>query len=124
MDGMTTDDKLLAQNDIDALLGEAGVEGNYEKKASEENAPYKPAPKNSPSIRFLKRTDDDAKSTISLLQHMAFIEREDTVKVIWNASGTIPMSSGFKINIQDREYISLGVLYKNHLIVKDLRVKH
>lgn len=121
MDGMTTDDRLLAQNDIDALLGEAGIEGNYETKAP---SSHESPPKNSPSIRFLKRTDEDAKSTISLLHDMAFIEREETVKVIWNALGTISMTSGFNINIQDREYISLGVLHKNHLIVKDLRLGH
>ena len=32
MEGMTTDGKLLAQDDIDALLGEAGIEGDYDEE--------------------------------------------------------------------------------------------
>ena len=116
---MTTDDKLLAQDDIDALLGEAGIEGNYETKDSQEKTRHVPPPK-TPSIRFLKRSDDDVRLTISFLRNKAFLEREDNVKVIWNASGTIPMASGFNINIQDREYVSLGILHENHLVVKDL----
>jgi hypothetical protein len=119
MDGMTTEDRLLAQDDIDALLGEAGIEGNYETKGPREKSRSESLPK-TPSIRFLKGSDDDAKVTISLLRNKAFLERENDVKVIWNASGTIPMASGFNINIQDRAYVSLGVLHENHLVVKDL----
>jgi hypothetical protein len=119
MDGMTTEDRLLAQDDIDALLGEAGIEGNYETKGTREKSRLEPLPK-TPLIRFLKGSDDDTRVTMSQLRNKAFLERENDVKVIWNAAGTIPMASGFNINIQDREYVSLGVLHENHLVVKDL----
>ena len=119
MEGMTTEDRLLAQDDIDALLGEAGIEGRYETK--EELQKSQPnVPKKTPSIRFTRISDDDVRLTISVLRNKAFLEREDNVKVIWNASGTIPMASGFSINIQDRDYVSLGVLHENHLVVKDM----
>jgi len=119
MEGMTTEDRLLAQDDIDALLGEAGIEGRYETK--EELQKSQPnVPKKTPSIRFTRISDDDVRVTISILRNKAFLEREDDVKVIWNASGTIPMASGFSINIQDRDYVSLGVLHENHLVVKDI----
>lgn len=119
MEGMTTDDKLLAQDDIDALLGEAGIEGKYDTKESPKKA-QAGAAKRAPSIRFTKASDDDIRYTISHLRNKAFLERENNVKVIWNASGTIPMASGFNINIQERDYVSLGVLNENHLVVKDL----
>jgi hypothetical protein len=119
MEGMTTEDRLLAEDDIDALLGEAGIEGRYETK--EELQKSQPnVPKKTPSIRFTRISDDDVRVTISILRNKAFLEREDDVKVIWNASGTIPMASGFSINIQDRDYVSLGVLHENHLVVKDI----
>ena len=119
MEGMTTEDRLLAQDDIDALLGEAGIEGRYETKEepqrSQAGTPQKP-----PSVRFSRVSDDDVRLTMSVLRNKAFLEREEDVKVIWNASGTIPMASGFSINIQDRDYVSLGVLHENHLVVKDM----
>jgi hypothetical protein len=119
MDGMTTDDRLLAQDDIDALLGEAGIEGKYETKEEPQKSPGN-APKKKPSVRFTRVSEEDVRFTMSILRNKAFLEREDDVKVIWNASGTIPMASGFSINIQDRDYVSLGVLHENHLVVKDI----
>ena len=119
MEGMTTEDRLLAQNDIDALLGEAGIEGNYETKGPLEKVSHDTNKKNYPSLRFVRRSEDDVRETMSILRNKAILEREDDIKVIWNALGTVPMASGFNINIQDREYVSLGVLHENHLVVKD-----
>ena len=117
MDGITTSDKLLAQDDIDALLGEAGIEGSYEsEKAVKKDIP--PLPKKKSIIRFAKRTDEEVKDIMSLLRHKAFLEREDDVNVIWNAQGNVPMISGSSMKIQDIEYITLGILYENHLVVK------
>jgi hypothetical protein len=115
MEGMTTEDKLLAQDDIDALLGEAGIEGNYETKETTPRPHHSTA---TPSVRFGKISNDDVMLTISLLRNKAFLERGDDVKVIWNASGTIPLASGFNLNIQEMEYVSLGVLHENHLVVR------
>lgn len=117
MEGMTTEDKLLAQDDIDALLGEAGIEGNYDgENAGKKNTLKLPVKK--PVVRFSKITDEEVVATMALLKNKAWLERGDEIKVIWNASGTIPMATGFAMNIQDLEYISLGVLRDNHLVVK------
>jgi hypothetical protein len=119
MEGMTTEDRLLAQDDIDALLGEAGIEGKYETKEEPQKTQVH-VPKKTPSVRFTNISDDDVRITMSILRNKAFLQREDDVKVIWNASGTIPMASGFSLNIQERDYVSLGVLHENHLVVKDV----
>ena len=117
MDGITTSDKLLAQDDIDALLGEAGIEGSYEsEKPIKRNIP--PALRKKPVIRFAKRSDDEVKLTMSQLRNKAFLEREEDVKVIWNAQGNIPMISGAAMKIQDMDCISLGTLHDTHLVVK------
>jgi len=117
MEGMTTNDKLLPQDDIDALLGEAGVEESYNSEEREKpNLPT--ALKKKPVIRFAKRSDDEVKFAFSLLRNKAFLEREDDVKVIWNAQGNIPMVTGLNMKIQDIEYVTLGILHDSHLVVK------
>ena len=39
MEAMTTGNKLLGQDDIDALLSQAGLEGEYEEEKVDEEAP-------------------------------------------------------------------------------------
>ncbi len=121
MQGMTTEDKLLAQDDIDALLGEAGLEGGYNSGRQAEPEPK--APENKSGIRYSNVTDDEAHETMSLLFAKALLERDDDVKVIWNAIGTMPMATGFNVRIQDMEFESLGVLKENHLVVKQKFIK-
>ena len=113
---MTTDDKLLAQDDIDALLGEAGLEGGYDTKKEVAAAPKRQI--NNSIIKNTNVTDDEVHETMSVLLAKALLERDDDVKVIWNAGGTIPMAAGFSMNIQNMEFESLGVLKENHLVVK------
>ena len=117
MDNMTTSDKLLAQDDIDALLGEAGIEGDYDSKKNKREEVYK-APKKKPVVRFAKRSNEEVKDTVFLLYNKAYLKRDDDVKVIWNALGTLPMVSGSTLKIQDSSYVSLGILHENHLVVK------
>ena len=121
MEGMTTDDKLLAQDDIDALLGEAGLEGGYES-VKEIGATTKRSV-NKSVVKFSNVTDDEAYETMSVLFTKALLERDDDVKVIWNAGGTIPMAAGFSMSIQNMEFESLGVLKENHLVVKQKRIE-
>ena len=118
---MTTEDKLLAQDDIDVLLGEAGVEGDYDSK-KENDVQQKRSVRNS-IVKFSDVTDSEVHETISLLLTKALLERDDDVKVIWNAGGTIPMAAGFHINIQNMEFESLGVLKDNHLVVKQKSIE-
>lgn len=116
MENMTADGKLLAQDDINALLGEAGIEGNYESETPVKEPSQ--TPKKRSNIRFTKRKREEIESIMGALFNMAFLERENDVQVIWNALGTIPLASGMNMTIQGMEYVSLGVLRENHLVVK------
>ena len=118
---MTTDDKLLAQDDIDALLGEAGLEGSYDSVQEDKTASKRPV--NTSIVKFSSVSDDEVHETISVLLSKALLERDDDVKVIWNAGGTIPMATGFSMNIQNMEFESLGVLKEHHLVVKQKSIE-
>ena len=116
MKRMTTEDKLLPQDDIDTLFGEGGLEGGYCYRNEVETVARR-SNKNT-IVRFSSVTDDQVNETMSLLLSRALFKRDDNIKVIWNAGGTIPMGGGFSINIQDMDFESLGVLKKSHLVVK------
>ena len=109
------DGQLLAQDDIDALLGEAGLDGGYDEDKKEDLLP--PPPKQS-SIKYAKISDKAVQDILYILHTKAYLEREDDVRIIWNASGTISMSAGMSMKIQDTDYTSLGVLFKSHLVVR------
>jgi hypothetical protein len=115
MEIMTTDKKLLAQDDIDALLGEAGLEGGYKSDKTEE---LPSRVKTDSPVRFTKRSMAEAREALEILFKKTFFIRDDDIRVIWNASGNIPMMQGQRINIQGMEYVSLGILFKDHLVVK------
>ena len=121
MEGKTTDDKLLPQDDIDTLLGEAGLEGGYDSENEVEASPKRPA--NDSIVKYSNITDDDVYQTMSVLLAKALLERDNDVKVIWNAGGTLPMTTGFNMNIQDMEFESLGVIKEHHLLVKQKSIK-
>ena len=118
MEIMTTDKKLLEQDDIDALLGEAGLDGGYNSEKGEK-FPSR-VKKNSP-IRFTKKTLAEAREALEILFKKTFLERDDDIKVIWNASGNIPMVTGLELNIQGMGYVSLGILHQKHLMVKTIQ---
>lgn len=121
MEGMTTGDKLLAQDDIDALLGQAGLEGSYNSDKKAEPPPK--AHVNKSAVRFSNVTEDEVHNTISILLSKALLDRDEDLKIIWNAMGTIPMATGFNMVIENIEYESLGVLKENHLVVKQKPVE-
>jgi hypothetical protein len=121
MEGMTTGDKLLAQDDIDALLGQAGLEGSYNSDKKVEAPPKLPV--NNSALRFSNVTEDEVHDTISILLSKALLDRTDDLKIIWNAMGTIPMATGFNMVIENMEYESLGVLKEHHLVVKQKPVE-
>ena len=63
MKNMTTNGKLLAQDDIDALLGEAGIEGNYESEITAKDT-NKGLDKKS-KIKFSKRTKGEIQTIMN-----------------------------------------------------------
>ncbi|MBW1861174.1 MAG: hypothetical protein JRJ02_02210 [Deltaproteobacteria bacterium] len=107
---MAEDGKVLAQDDIDSLFSSSD-----ESEESEE-------PTEKPLMTSEKKpkeyTVEDVTAWSSQLYNMANLKREENVKVIWNALGTLPMTSGFSIKIEGMEYTSLGVLHENHLVVR------
>ena len=109
------DGQLLAQDDIDALLGEAGLEGGYQESPIEEEVT---APTKSSSIKFAKVSDDEARFTMAMLRSKAMLDREDDIRIIWNAEGCIPLSAGLNMTIQESDYVTLGVLHTSHLVVR------
>ena len=107
---MADDSQILAQDDIDALFAQEGeledTEDSFEKPLT--------------SFENKSETDvvEDAAALSSQLYHMAALKRDKNVKVIWNALGSLPMNSGFSMNIEGISYTSLGVLHDKHLVVR------
>jgi hypothetical protein len=103
---------ILAQDDIDALLGEVGNDGDSESQEGRIEQP--------PVTTFgtpKRVSDEEVQSLLDQLYRRAVMERERDVKIIWNASGVYPMTSGFNLRIQGRNYVSLGILNDTHLVV-------
>lgn len=116
MEGMTTDGKLLGQDDIDALLNEAGLEGDYSDDGNDKEEEVQTvAPP--PALKVKRISDNAARNILEGLFQQAFLQRENGIKVIWNASKAFPMSPGVDMKIEGVGYKSLGVLFNNHLIV-------
>ncbi|MDB9823202.1 hypothetical protein OAC89_05840 [Deltaproteobacteria bacterium] len=117
MEETTTEDRLSAEEDNDSIPDEQGREGGTQSEEATKAGPPQKS-KRETVIRFAKRSDDEVMATISLLRNKAFFKREGDVKVIWNALGTISMTSDLSLNIEDTEYVSLGVFRESHMIVK------
>lgn len=116
MERMTTGGKLLAQDDIDALLSEAGLEGDYSSKESEEKA--EPPKKKNTFIRPQEKTSHEIRLVTEILCKKAFLKREEGVQIIWNASNVFPMVAGLNLKIQGMRYTSMGVLNEKHLVIE------
>ena len=114
MEEKTSGGKLLGQDDIDALLSEAGLEGNSESDEEEEEAFSTDSHLN---IKEKEKAIGDINIIIDSLCNKACLKRETGVQIIWNASTVFPMVTGLNLKIQGTEYTSLGVLNDNHLVV-------
>ena len=110
MDGMTTKAKMLSQDDIDSILTQDGDthEGEEENRPGLQNRP--------PPASTI--SDEAFQGILEELQNRASLDREPGVTVIWNAQGTFPMASGIKMNINGVDYVSLGVLFDQHLVLE------
>jgi len=111
---MSADGQLLAQDDIDSLLNEAGVDGGDEPEEFTEPDPEKNPP---PKIKPIQRTEEDVGNAMAQIYTRAILKREESVRVIWNALGVLPMIAGIDVEIEGKNFLSLGVLQGKHLIV-------
>jgi len=116
MEDQNDDGGVLAQDDIDSLLGEAGMEGDDgEGKNADTSVPAK----DDSVFSSVKMSNLNVRETMEALYSRAAHERNNDVTVIWNASGTLPMLKGYNMKIHDTDYVSIGTLYENHLVVKN-----
>ena len=149
MEGMTTQDQLLGQDDIDALLAGSDVEDSSDPAEIEgsESAGGEDTtgllgqddidallsqvgddkqdeelddPDPIARLRGPEKVSDEFVRSLSVqIYNRSLLLREPGVQVIWNALNTLPMNSGMNLNIQGMEYKTLGVLHTKHLVVKD-----
>lgn len=113
MKGMTVADQLLAQEDVDAILTQAGLEGDY---GSEGIKGKILAHKRTGTPRT--RSDAEVKAITSALFRRTLLERNQRVAVIWNAAGVMSLDSGMGIKIQGIDCVTLGVLHERHLVIE------
>ena len=103
--------ELLGQDDIDALLAESGREQASQEISVDRHTSNRPGKPNAVS-------DEDVIAMSIQIHNRGYLIREEGVRVIWNALGTLPMNSGSTIHIQGMDYISLGILHEKHLVVR------
>ena len=70
-----------------------------------------------PIIDPIQRTEEDVENTMAQVYARAILKREEGVRVIWNVLGILPLVSGINIQIEGKDFLSLGVLQGKHLIV-------
>jgi hypothetical protein len=128
------DNQILGQDDIDALLAQTEKTTDPEKPAEDAlTAPLKQQEKSDLSDEFsdgpatkkgrksIRRSNEKAKEMSVQLYQKAILQRDAGIKVIWNASGVLPMAEGLRMKIKGIEYVSMGVLHDRHLVVGDKR---
>ena len=110
---MAMSNNILAQDEIDALLG--GTDQKPESQLAEPVLDVKTTFSNPTKV-----TQEDVRNLLQELHNRAVFERDDGVRIIWNAQGVYPMTSGFQMQIEGVRYVSLGVLQDTHLVVGPL----
>ncbi|MCF8061897.1 MAG: hypothetical protein K9M82_05225 [Deltaproteobacteria bacterium] len=111
---MVTNDEILSQDDVDALLAGAdsgGDEPPVETAAAGEGHEPRRVTAN------VKRSDAEARDILARLCRSAFVPRDKGVRIIWNADGLFPLTPGYNMEIQGRMYVSLGPFGGTHLVV-------
>ena len=111
---MVANDQILSQEDVDALL--AGAQAGSE--SPEETPPPGPANADRRLITAgAGRSESEARGILASLCRRALVERDDGVRIIWNAMDLFPLSSGYNMEIQGQRYVSLGSIGNAHLVV-------
>jgi len=65
----------------------------------------------------LGRSESEAHAILASLCRKAVVERDEGVRIIWNALDLFPLSSGYNMEIQGRRYVSLESIGNSHLVV-------
>jgi len=111
---MVTNDQILSQDDVDALL--AGADSGDESP-DESSGPAPHEPDRKLVTATLGRSESQARAILASLCRKAVVERDEGVRIIWNALDLFPLSSGYDMEIQGRRYVSLGSIGNSHLVV-------
>jgi len=114
MADMSANDDLLGQDELDELLKEAGLEGNDAPESPAEKTPVTSKPLANKMAPVPRK---DVSGLMECLFNKSCLNREEGIRIIWNASSVFPMNSGITLKIEGQDYISLGALHENHLII-------
>lgn len=111
---MVTNDQILSQEDVDALLAgaTAGDDSAEEKPLHAESTEQKVV-----VTSAVRRSESEAREILASLCRSAFVQRDKGVSIIWNASGLFPLTSGYNLEIQGKQYMALGPFGEEHLVV-------
>ncbi|MGD8386639.1 MAG: hypothetical protein PVG49_05835 [Desulfobacteraceae bacterium] len=110
---MVTNDEILSQEDVDALLEGAG---SGEEKPDQAAAPAEESDRKIVTASC-GRSASEARNILADLCKKAMVQRDRDVRVIWNAHGLFPLTPGYNMEIQGKTYVSLGSLSNSHLVV-------
>ena len=111
---MVTNDEILSQDDVDALLAGAGSGGD--EPEAEAAAPEQ-GPERKLVTANVRRSEAEARDILARLCRSAFVPRDKGVRIIWNAGGLFPLTAGYNMEIQGRRYVSLGPFGRTHLVI-------
>ncbi len=109
---MVTNDQILSQDDVDALLA-----GAAEGESAEEKPVSAKEPERRTVAANVMRSESEVREILAQLCRSAFVQRDKGVSVIWNASGLFPLTSGYSMEIQGKKYVSLGPFGDEHLVI-------
>jgi hypothetical protein len=111
---MVTNDEILSQDDVDALL--AGAASGGDEPAAEPAASVQ-EPERKLVTAQVKRSEAEAREILTRLCRSAFVPRDRGVRIIWNAGDLFPLTPGYNMEIQGRKYVSLGPFGQAHLVI-------
>lgn len=111
-------EQILSQEDVDALLAGGGdTEQEGESNLSQEAQSSFGEEDKKVVTAAAGRSEFEVKKLLSSLCRKAHVQRDSGVKVIWNALGLFPLTPGYNMQIQGRNYVTLGCLSNAHLVV-------
>ena len=114
---MVTNDQILSQEDVDALLAGADIGGEPSEETTAGPEPGREESDRKTVHASTGRSESEAREILAALCRKAIVVRDEGVRIIWNAMDSFPLSPGFNMEIQGHRYVSLGSISNAHLVV-------